>query len=216
MNIGLAESQDEAEFHQRVFDAEELEVVVVGGRELFGSVFEDEGKNCNHRALDVLLEAQIRAFGTDAAFLSGNDLGGILDPVEDAVMDFLNDIVDGDGGAGVVKLAAAAVTGGGRKQGSVGGLDVVAEETEFLHQSNEGIEDLLVTTLSHTGTEIREGGAARYGHIPYSGMSSIGLTEDGIAQDRAEVFDVGDIFEIWGEVENKQRDGIVTGSATME
>jgi len=88
------------------------------------------------------------AFDSDAAFLSEDNLRGILDPVEDAVMHLLQDIIGGDRGAGVVEVTTAAVTSGGGKQGAIGGLDSVAEEAELFDQGNEGMGDFLVTALS--------------------------------------------------------------------
>jgi hypothetical protein len=82
-------------------------------------------------AFDVLGKVSIRAFGSDAAFFAGDDLSGILDPVEHTVMDFLHDIVDGNRGTGVVEVTAASVTSGGRKQGSVGSEDIEAEKPEL-------------------------------------------------------------------------------------
>lgn len=213
MNVGLWKYQRQPEFSKWFLDAEEFEVVAVGGGKVFGGVFEGEGKDRNLGAFDVLREARIRAFGSDAALFAGNDLSGILDPVEDTVVDFLHDIVDSNRCARIVEVTAAAVTGSGRKQGSVGGLDVVAQEAELLNQGNEGVEDFLITALAKTPSEVRECGTARDGIVNYSGKGPIGLTQPGIAQDRAEVFDVGDLVEIAEEVENEQRDGIVAGSA---
>jgi hypothetical protein len=90
------------------------------------------------------------AFGSDAAFFAGDNLSGIQDPVEHAVTHLLHNIVDGDRGAGVVEVTTAAVTSGGGKQGSVGSLDSVAEEAEFLDQGNEGMEGFQVTRSLET------------------------------------------------------------------
>ena len=209
MTVGLSKSENQPEFGEGFLDAEELEVVGVDGGGLLGSVFEGEGEDRNFGAFDVLREMRIGAFGTDAAFFAGDDLRGILDPVEHTVMDFLNDIVDANRSAGVVEVTAASVTSGGRKKCSIGGLDVVAEEVEFLDQRNEGMEDLLITAFAEAAAEDGEGCAAGDGIVSYAGKGAIGLTQPGIAQDRTEVFEVGDLVEIAEQVEDEERNGVV-------
>jgi len=213
MNIGLSKSENQAEFGQLLLEAKELEVVAVEGGKFFGSVFEGEGKDRDFGAFDVLGKVGIGAFGSDEAFFAGDDLRGILDSVEDAVTHFLHDTVDGDRGAGVVEVATAAVTSGGGKQGAVGGLDAIAQETELLDQGNEGVEDFQATALSEPASEVGKGGATGDGIVAESGKGPIRLTQPGIAQDGAEVFDIGDLVEIAAEVENEQRDGIVARGA---
>jgi len=209
MNVGLSKSENQTEFGERFLDAEELEVIAVDSGEYIGSVFKGEGKDCEFGAFDVLGEVGIGAFGTDAAFFAEDNLSGILDPVEHPVMDFLNDIVDGDRGAGVVEVTAASITSGGRKQGSVGSQESVTEEAEIFDQGNEGMESLLITADSDSATEVREGGAARNAIIRDSSKASIRTAQPGIAQDSAEVFDVGDLVEIAEQVEDEERDGVV-------
>lgn len=209
MNVGLSKSENQTEFGEGFLDVEELEVIAVDSGEFIGSVFKGEGKDCEFGAFDVLGEVGIGAFDTDAAFFAEDNLSGILDSVEHPVMDFLNDIVNGDRGAGVVKLTAASITSGGRKQGSISGLDVVVEEAEFLDQRNEGMESLLITVDSDSAAEVGEGGAAGNAIIGDSSKAPIRTAQFGIAQDGAEVFDVGDLVEIAGQVENEQRDGVV-------
>ena len=213
MNIGLSKSENQAEFGQRLLDAKEFEVVAVEGGEFFGGVFEGEGKDRDFGAFDVLGEVGVGAFDSDAAFFAGDNLRGILDPVEHAVTHLLHNIVDGDRGAGVVEVTTAAVTGGGRKQGSVGGLNFEAQEAELLDQGNEGMEDFQVTALAEAAAEVGKGGATGDGIVAEPGKGAIGLTQPGIAQDGAEVFAIGDLVEIAAEVEDEQRDGIVARGA---
>ena len=140
MNVGLSKSENHAKFGQRLLDAEKLEVIAVDGGESFGGIFEGEGKDRDFGAFDVLGEVGIGAFHSDAAFFAKDNLSGVLDPVEHAVTHLLRDIVDDDRGAGIVELTATPVTGGGRKQGAIGSLDMVAQEAEHLDQGNEGME----------------------------------------------------------------------------
>ena len=213
INVGLSKSENQAEFGEGFLDAEELEVIAVDGGELIGSVFEGEGKDCEFGAFDVLGEVGIGAFGADAALFAGDDLRGLLDSVEHAVMDFLHNIVHVDRGAGVVEVTAASITGGGRKQGSVGSLDSVAEEAEIFDQGDEGMESLLITADSDSAAEVGEGSAAGNAIIRDSSKASIRTAQFGIAQDGAEVFDIGDFVEIAGQVEDKERDGVVARGA---
>ena len=213
MNVGLSKSQHQALFSQRFLDAEELEVIAVDGGQFIRSVFEGEGKDRDFGTFDVLREMRIGAFDTDAAFFAEDNLSGILDSVEHAVAHLLDNIVDGDRAAGVVEVTAASIASGGRKQGSVGSLDAIAEEAEFLNQRNEGMEDFLVTAFSEAGAKVRERGTARDGIVGYPGKAAIRTARFRIVQDGAEVFDIGDLVEIAAEVENKQRDGVVARGA---
>jgi hypothetical protein len=121
-------------------------------------------------AFDVLREMRIGAFGTDAAFFAWDDLRGILDPVEDPVMNFLCDIVGGDRSAGVVEVTTAAITSGGGKQGAIGGLDVVAQEAELLEQGNEGMvistDDATLLNSVYRGRYPSEEGLLPHGEPP--------------------------------------------------
>jgi len=111
-------------------------------------------------------------------------------------------------------MTRATVTGGGRKQGSVGGLDVVAQQAEFLDKRNQGMEDLLIAAFSEASAEVDEGGAAGDRLVAKSGKAPmIGLTLLGIAQDAAEMFDVGYFVEIAEQGEKKEGDGIVAGAS---
>jgi hypothetical protein len=213
MNVGPGKAQNEAEFAERFFQAEEFEVVAVEGGEIFGGVFESEGKDRDFGAFDILGEVGVGAFGFNAALFAGDDLGGILDAVEDAVPHLLGDVVEGNGCARVVEVTAAAVTGGGRKEGSIGGQETEAQEVEFFDEGDEGMEDFLVTAFSEAGAKVGKGRAAGDARVEYSGKGSIRLAAFGIAQDGAEVFDVGNSVEIAGEVEDKKRDGIVARGA---
>jgi len=213
MNVGLPKSQYQTVFGERLFHTEEFEVVAVDGGEFLGSVFEGEGKDRDFGAFDVLGKVGIRAFGTDAAFFAGDDLSGILDPVEDPVMHLLQDMIGSDRGAGVVEVTTAAVTCGGGKQGAIGGLDAIAQEAKFLDKENEGMQSLLITADSDSAAEVGKGGAAGGAIVTQPGKGAIGLTQPGIAQDRAEVFDIGDFVEIAGQVKDKERDGIVARAA---
>jgi hypothetical protein len=58
-------------------------------------------------AFDVLGKVGIRAFGSDAAFFAGDNLSGILDPVENAVMHPLQDIVGSDRSTGIAETATS-------------------------------------------------------------------------------------------------------------
>jgi hypothetical protein len=105
MNVGLSKSENQTKFGQRLRDAKELEIVPVDGAEFFGGVFEGEGKDRDFGAFDVLREVGIGAFGTDGAFFAGDDLSGILDPIEHAVTHLLHNIVDSDRSAGIPETA---------------------------------------------------------------------------------------------------------------
>src|SRR4030043_240337 len=188
-------------------------VVAVDDGEFLRSIFEGEREDRDFGPFDVLGKVGVRTFGADAAFLSGDDLRGILNAVENAVMHLLQDIVGSDRSAGVVEMATAAITGGGGKQGAVGCLDVEAQEAELLNQRNQGMENFQITTLPKAATEVGKGGATRDGIVPEPGKGAIGLPQPGIVQAGAEGFAVGDLVEIAAGVEDEKRDRIVTRGA---
>jgi hypothetical protein len=105
VGLGFGKLEHESESAQRLFDAEESEVVSVSCGELIGSGLQAEREDRDLGAFDILQELRIGAFDGHAGFSSGDDSGGILYPVEDAVVDLLSDIIDGDRGTGIAETA---------------------------------------------------------------------------------------------------------------
>jgi len=131
VDVGFRKPKHEAKAAERLFDSEELKVVAVDCGKLVGSSLQAEREDIDLRSLDVLREVRIGAFDGHAGFSSGHDSGGLLDPVEDTVVDLLRDIIDGDRSTGIAETAAAMVAGSRRKQGAVGSEDVEAHKPEL-------------------------------------------------------------------------------------
>jgi hypothetical protein len=65
--------------------------------------------------ISILENVGIGAFGCYAAFFAGDDRAGILDAVEDPVMNFSHDVGNYDRGTGVLKAAIAIGAAEGNK-----------------------------------------------------------------------------------------------------
>lgn len=213
MNVGLGELQDEAELGERFFEAKEPEVVKIDGGKLVGSGFECKGEDRDPGTPDILDKVGIGTFDGDAGLFSWDDSGGVFDAVKDAVVDFLGDVIDGDGSAGRAETAAAAVACGRGEEGAVGSEDVKAQKAEHVHERHESVKDLLVATFAEASAEVGEGGLAGSACLCEPSQAPVVETALGIAQDGAEVADIRNTVEIAEQVEQEERDGIVAGAA---
>ena len=106
-------------------------------------------------------------------------LAGILQPVKNAVVDLLHDVIDGGGRAGILETTAATIAGRGGKQSAVGGEDVEAQKYEFLDKRNQSMKDLLISGFSNATVEEGEGGLAREAIIANAGETAEVLAADG-------------------------------------
>lgn len=107
----------------------------------------------------------------------------------------------------------AVIAGSGRKQSAVGGEDIKVDKAEFFNERNEGLKDLLVERLSDTTMKIGEGSFTGDGIVTNADKAAVILSSLRIAQDKAEVLDGREFFEITKQVEEKKRNGIIAGTA---
>ena len=212
MNVRLRESENETQFVELFFDTEELEVIGVGVGKLVGGILEGEGKNVDFRTFDILGEIGIRAFNFDSGFFTGNNLSRVFNPVEDAVSNFLDDIIDGNGGAGILKTTAAMITGGGGKQRTVGGEEGEADKSKFLNERNESMKDLLIEGFTDTTAEVGEGCLTWDAIATNTGETAVVVAAQRIAQDKAEIANKSNSIQITEQIEKEKRNGIIAGT----
>jgi hypothetical protein len=105
----LRESEDKAEFSELLFDTEEAKVIGVDFREFVGSMFQGEREHFDLLPFDVVREIGTRTFNTHPGFFSWNKAGRVFNAIENAVSDFLNDVVDGNRSAGILETMAAMI-----------------------------------------------------------------------------------------------------------
>lgn len=209
MNIRLREPEDNAEFGELFFDTEEAKVIRIDGGKFIGSMFQSEREHLDLRPLDVLREIGTRAFNTHPGLFSWNKARRVFNPVEDAVSDFLNDVVDGNGSAGILETMAAMIASGGRKERAVSGQHVETYKTGFFSNRKQGMKDFLVQGFAETVTEVGEGSLAGDAIKADAGQAPEDLSAKRIVQDPAEIFDGRALFEAAKQIEKKERDGIV-------
>jgi hypothetical protein len=212
VNVRLRESESKTDFGELVFDSEELQVIGINRGKL-GGILQLEGKDCDFGAFDIFREFGIGTFHLYPGFLPRDDSGWVLKPVENAVVNLLHDIVDGNGSAGILETTAAMITGCGGKQGSVGSQDVEAQKSHVLDQRNQGMKDLLIQCFSNTNAEVGKSSLTRDAIFSNTCQTPVVLSPFGISENKAEVFDGSDSIEIPEQVEKKKGNRIVAGPA---
>jgi hypothetical protein len=213
VNVRLRESEKKAKFAELLFETEESKVVDIGGRELFGGVLQRKGKQRDFGAPDILGEIGIGTFHLYPRLFPRNYPGRIFNPVNNAAVNPLDDIIDGNRCAGILKATAAMIPGCRGEQGAVRGQDVEAQQSQFLDKGNKGMKDLLIQRFPNADTEIREGGLTGNTIVANAGKTAEVPAAQRIAQEMAEVFDGSNSFQITKQVEQKQRNGIIAGAS---
>jgi hypothetical protein len=213
VNIRLRESENKAKIGELLFDTEEAKVIRVDGGEIIGSMFQREREHFDLGAFDVVREIGARTFNAHPRLFSWNKAGRVFNAIEDSVSDFLNDIVDGDGSAGILETMAAMITSCGRKESAISGQHVKADKACFFGNGNQGMKEFLITGFAEAFTEVGEGSLARDAIKGDTGQASEDLSAKGIMQDLAEVFDGTAFFETAKQIEKKERNRIIARTA---
>jgi hypothetical protein len=213
VNVRLRESEDKAKFGELIFQAEEAKVVHVDLGELVGSMIQSERKHFDFGPLDVLREIGTGAFNAHPGLFAWNNAGRVFNSVEDAVSDFMNYVVDGNGSAGILEAMAAMIAGGGRKESAVGRQDIEADKAAFFNNGNQGMMDCLIPGFTEPFTEVGEGCLARNAIRTDAGKPPVNLSTKGIVQDKTKITHRSSAFKTTKEIEKKERDGIVARTA---
>jgi hypothetical protein len=142
VDVRLRESEDQTELFELFFDTEESEVVRINGGKFHGGILQGEGKNIDFGTSDISREIGIGTINGHAGFFPGNNSGWILKPVNNTVMDFLHDVVDGNRSAGIPETTATVVTGSGGKQSAISGQDIETQQSQFLYERNQGMKEI--------------------------------------------------------------------------
>lgn len=213
MNVRLRKSENKAEIVEFFFDMEEAKVIGFDSGEFFGSMFQCEGENLNLRTFNAFGEIATRAFDSDMALFPRKYFGQVLNPIKDTVVNLLDDVIcNGNGSTGILETMAAVITGSRWKECAISSKDVEADKAEFFSERNESMKDLLVERLSDTFMEIGKGSFTGDGILANTDKAAVILSSLRIAQDKAEVPDGRDLFKITKQIEEKERNGIVTGT----
>jgi hypothetical protein len=209
----LRESENKAQFTELLFDTEEAKVIGIDDGEFFRGVLQSKGKDANLGAFDVFGEIGTGAFHFHARLFSWNDSGWVLKPVKYAVVNLLHDVIDSNGGTGILEAMAAMITGCGRKQGAIGGQEVEAQKPQVLDNRNESMKDLLVESFSNANPEIGKGSLTRDAILPNACQPAVVASSFGIVKNQAEVLDGPDSIEVAKQIEKEKRDGVIARPA---
>lgn len=209
MNVRLRESENQVKFAELFFNPEKLQVVGIDRGKLVGSVLQGEGKDTDFGAFDILRKIGIGTFHLHPRLFPRNYPGRIFNPVKNAVMNPLHDIIDGNRSAGILKTTAAMIAGCGGEQCPVRGQDIEAQQSQLLDNRNKGMKGLLVQGFSNSSAEVGESSLAGDPTFPKSCQTPIVASTIGIPKDKAEILDRSNPFEITKQVEQKQRNGII-------
>ena len=213
MNVRLRESEDKSKFSELFFDTEEAKVISVDGGEFIGSMFQSERKHLDFWAFDVLREVGTRTFNADPGLFSWNDAGRIFNSIENAVSDFLHDVIDGNRGTGILETMAAMVASIGRKERAVGRQDVETDDACLFSNGNQGVKDFLIQGFAETFMKVGEGCFTGNRIKANAGKTSIKLSAKRISQDEAEILDGSNSLQAAKQIEKKERDGIIARAA---
>ena len=213
MNVRLRESENKAEFGELFFDTEEAKVIGVNFGELIGSMFEREGKHFDFGPFDILGKIGAGTFDAHPRLLSWNKARRVFNPVEDAVFDFLNDIVDGNGSAGILETMAAMIASGGRKERAVSSKGVEADKADFFSNGKQCMENFLIQGFAEAFAEVGEGSLAGAAVKANAGQAPEDLSAKRIAQDKTEIFAGTNFLKTTKQIEKKERNGIIARAA---
>jgi hypothetical protein len=176
-------------------------------------MFQSERKHLDLGAFDVLREVGTGTFNADPGLFSWNDAGGIFSPVENAVSDFLHDVIDGNRGTGILETMAAMVASIGRKERAVGRQDVETDDACLFSNGNQGVKDFLIQGFAETFMKVGEGSLTGDAVKANAGQASEDLPTKRIVQAMAEIFRGRTFFEAAKEIEKKERNGIIARAA---
>jgi hypothetical protein len=213
VNVGLREPENKAEFGELFFDTEEAKVIGIDGGEIIGSMFQSKREHFDLGPFDVVGEIGAKTFNAHPRLFSRNEVGSVFNAIEDAVSDFLNDVVDGNGSAGILETMAAMIASCGRKESAIGCEDVKADKTACFGDGNQGVKDFLIQGFAEAVMEVGEGSLAGDAIKGDSGQASEDLSAKGIAQVTAEIFNGRTFFETAKQIEKKERNRIIARAA---
>jgi hypothetical protein len=149
------------------------------------------------------------AFHLDADLLMKGLLIGMVEPVMDPSSNIFNDADKLNTVTFFLEPGAAFVSGTGRKEGPVGGDDLIGEKPETLGDLHQDVKDLIVKFLPQTLFKIGESGFTGDVTVVDPGVKTVMLPLIPAPQRCREGFHVGVFFEVSEEIQQKKADRIV-------
>jgi len=135
----------------------------------------------------------------------------IVQSIEDPAADIFANADEFDAVTFFFEPGAALVSGVGGKEGSIGGDDLVGDESEQLGDLHQYMKDPVVKFLPQSVLEVGEGGLA--GDIKTdTGVKTVMFSPFPIPKDLHEGFHVGVFFEVSEEIQKKHTYGIIGAS----
>ena len=136
----------------------------------------------------------------------------IVHPIEDPAADIFDNADEFDAVTFFFEPGAALVSGVGGKEGSIGGYDLVGEESEQLGDLHQDVKDPVVKFLPQSLFEVGEGGLAGDILRIDPSVKTVMFPPFPIPKDLHEGFHVGVFFEVAAEIEKKKTYGIIGDS----
>jgi len=136
----------------------------------------------------------------------------IVQPIEHPSADIVDNADELDAVAVSLEPGAALVSGVGGKEGSIGGDDLVGDESEQLGDLHQDVKDSVVKLLPQTFLEVGEGGLAGDIFKVDPSVKAVMSSPFPIPKDLREGFHVGVFFKVAEKIEKKKADGIIGDS----
>jgi hypothetical protein len=146
----------------------------------------------------------------DADLLMKGLLIGMVEPVADPSLNIFDNADKLNTVAFPLEPGAAFVSGVGRKEGSIGGDDLIGEKPETLGDLDQDVKDLIVKLLPQTLFKIGESGFTGNVSAVDPGVKTVMLPLIPVPQRLHEGFHVRVFFEVSAEIQQKKADRIVS------
>ena len=149
------------------------------------------------------------AFHLDSDLLMKGLLIGMVEPVADPSSNIFDNADKLNTVTFFLEPGAAFVSGTGRKEGPVGGDDLIGEKPEALGDLHQDVKDLIVKVLPQTLFKIGESGFTGNVLVADAGVKTKVLSTFPVTHRLHEGFHVGILFEMAEEIQQKKADRIV-------
>jgi len=134
----------------------------------------------------------------------------IVQPIEDPSADIFDNADEFNAFTFFFEPGAALVLGLGGKEGSIGGNDLIGEESEQLGDLHQDVKDPVVKFLPQSFLEVGEGGLA--GDIKTdTGVKTVMPSPFPIPKNLHEGFHVRKLFNVPEKIQDKKANGIIGG-----
>ena len=157
-------------------------------------------------------EAAGGAFHLDADLFMKGLLVGMVQPLADSSSNIFDNADKLDAVAFLLKPGASFISGVCRKEGPVGGDDLIGEKPEAFGDLHQGVKNLIVKLLPQTFFKIGGSGFTGNVLVADAGVKTKVLSPFPVTQRLHEGFHVGILFEMAEEIQKKKAARIVGDS----